>query len=237
VSARPLVVIPAFNEIDCIADVIAEVRGAGYDCVVVNDASTDDTAVVAARLGVPVIDLPIQLGVGGALRAGFRYAVNHGYDRVVQVDADGQHPAEHIDALLRAVDELDADLVIGSRFAEGGDYSMSNTRRAAVGLLRRVAARSGAQVTDPTSGFRVIRAPLLTAFAVDFPHHYLGDTFEALLVAARRDYRVREIPLTMRPRMGGTPSADALALVKAMIRALTITFTGCSFDVPPRPPT
>ena len=91
-------------------------------------------------------------------------------------------------------------------------------------------------ISDPTSGFRAIRDPLLSAFAHDFPHHYLGDTFEALLVAGRRGYRVSEIPVEMQGRQGGRPSAALPASMRAMLRALTIPFTGCSFDLPPRTP-
>ena len=113
---------------------------------------------------------------------------------------------------------------------------MSSLRRSCIRLLSAVIARSGgARITDPTSGFRAIRSPLLNAFAHDFPHHYLGDTFEALLVAGRRGYKITEVPVAMQARQGGQPSAALPASVRAMLRALTVPFTGCSFDLPPRP--
>jgi glycosyltransferase involved in cell wall biosynthesis len=235
-ASTVLVVVPAYNEAACITAVVTSVRAQGYPCVVVDDASTDTTAALAAEAGATVLRLPINLGVGGALRTGFRYAVEHGYRVVVQLDGDGQHPANAIDALLGALRTSGADLVIGSRFLHPDPPPISAVRAACIGLLARIIARSGhTTVTDPTSGCRAIAAPLLDAFAHDFPHHYLGDTFEAVLVAARRGYRITEIPVAMRPRQGGTPSADGFASFQAMVRACTVLFTGTTFDLAPRP--
>jgi glycosyltransferase involved in cell wall biosynthesis len=236
VAESILVVVPAYDEEACIADVVAEVRSAGFDCLVVDDGSSDRTGELACAAGARVVTLPINLGVGGALRAGFRYARSHGYSCIVQVDADGQHVAEHIGELLTALDERGLDMVVGSRFAEGGRHEMSAIRRWCIRLLATVVRRSGGvSISDPTSGFRAIRSPLLDAFAGDFPHHYLGDTFEAVLVAARRGYRIGEVAVTMRERQGGRPSADLYASSQAMLRACTILFTGTTFDLPPRP--
>lgn len=230
-----LVVIPAYNEHECIAAVVDDVRAAGFDCLVVDDGSRDDTAAIAAAHGARVVRLPINLGVGGALRTGFRYAVDHRYHTVVQVDADGQHVADHIRHLLDALAVGERDMVVGSRVLGPAEYRMPLIRRMCVRLLSSVIRRSGkVRITDPTSGFRAIRRPLLDAFASDFPAHYLGDTFEAVLVAARRGYRLGEIPVEMRERQGGRPSADLNALVQAMLRACTILLTGTTFDLPPR---
>ncbi|MEO8267119.1 MAG: glycosyltransferase family 2 protein [Ilumatobacteraceae bacterium] len=232
-----VVVVPAYNEAACIADVVAVVRATGHACVVVDDASVDRTAEIAEEAGATVIRLPINLGVGGALRAGFRYAVDNGADTVVQVDGDGQHPIDQIGTLLEHLDGGDFDMVVGSRFAPGGGASpQSRMRRAAIRVLSTtLRRRGGVTISDPTSGFRAIRDPLLSAFASDFPHHYLGDTFEALLVAGRRGYRITEVPVAMQARQGGQPSAALPASIRAMLRALTVPFTGCSFDLPPRP--
>ena len=235
---KVVVVVPAYNEEACVEEVVAGTRACGYECVVVDDGSTDATSVRAERAGATVVRLPINLGVGGALRAGFRFAVQSGADVVVQVDADGQHPAEEITALVEHLAAADLDMVIGSRFAPGGGAApLSRFRRRAIHTLSATLRhRTGLRISDPTSGFRAIRNPLLQAFAADFPHHYLGDTFEALLVAGRRGYRIGEIPVTMRTRQGGRPSADLASSTVAMLRALTVPFTGCSFDVPPRDP-
>ncbi len=233
-----VVVVPAFDEEVCVGEVVTAVRAQGFDCVVVDDASSDRTAELAEEAGAIVIRLPINLGVGGALRAGFRYAVDKGAHTVVQVDGDGQHPPDQIGALLQHLDEGGFDMVVGSRYAPGGVPSPhSRLRRAAIRVLSTtLRRRGGVTINDPTSGFRAIRDPLLRAFASDFPHHYLGDTFEALLVAGRRGYRIAEIPVAMQARQGGQPSAGLPASVRAMLRALTVPFTGCSFDLPPRMP-
>ena len=241
VDARPrvLVVIPAYNEESCVGDVIASVTSEGFDCLVVDDASTDRTFAVATAAGAVVVRLPINLGVGGALRTGFRYALDHGYSCVVQVDADGQHVVALVHDLLAALDPEDTstgyDMVIGSRFANRVSSGMPPVRRLSIRFLSFLINRSGTtRVTDSTSGFRAIRSPLLDGFAVDFPHHYLGDTFEAVFVASRRGYRIVEIPVEMRERQGGVPSAGRYASVKAMIRACTVPLTGMSLDVPRR---
>ena len=231
-----VIVIPAFDEEACITDVVTAVHDEGFECVVVDDASNDHTAERAEQAGAAVVRLPINLGVGGALRAGFRYAVDHGAHTIVQVDGDGQHPADQIGALLKHLDTGNFDMVVGSRFAPGGVPSpQSQLRRSAIAVLSTtLRRRGGVTISDPTSGFRAIRDPLLSAFALDFPHHYLGDTFEALLVAGRRGYRITEIPVEMQARQGGQPSAALPASMRAMLRALTVPFTGCSFDLPPR---
>jgi glycosyltransferase involved in cell wall biosynthesis len=236
VTTNIVVVVPAFDEEACVADVVKGVRAQGYDCIVVDDASSDRTAALAEEAGAIVIRLPINLGVGGALRAGFRYAIDSGAGTVVQVDGDGQHPIDQISALLQRLDEGGFDMVVGSRFAPGGATAPhSQVRRSAIRLLSTtLRRRAGLNISDPTSGFRAIREPLLRAFASDFPHHYLGDTFEALLVAGRRGYKIGEIPVAMQARQGGQPSAGLVASVRAMLRALTVPFTGCSFDLPPR---
>lgn len=235
-TAPVLIVIPAFNEAECITNVVTEIRAADFDCLVIDDGSRDATARLAAAAGARVVSLPINIGVGGALRTGFRYAVDHGFTCVVQVDADGQHVAGHVRDLLDEMHRQDLDMVIGSRFADGGTHPMSPLRRWCIRMLSAVIARATKlRITDPTSGFRAIRSPLLEAFAADFPAHYLGDTFEAVLVAGRRGYRVGEIAVAMRERQGGRPSADLYASGQALLRACTVLFTGTTFDLPPRP--
>lgn len=233
-----LVVVPAYREQDCIAAVVASVIDAGYACAVIDDAGGDQTAERAASAGAAVVMLPINLGVGGALRTGWRYALGHGYDVAVQVDGDGQHPVGHIPRLLAAMQDRDLDMVVGSRFAHGGSHEgVSRMRRECMRLLSAILRRfARVTLSDPTSGFRAIRTPLLAEFAEHFPQHYLGDTFEAALVAGRRGYRIGEIAIPMRSRQGGRPSADTSASVRAMVRAIVVLVTGTSFDIRPRPP-
>jgi glycosyltransferase involved in cell wall biosynthesis len=163
-SPRTLVILPAYNEEGPLPGVLLELARwcPDLDVLVVDDGSRDNTAAVARSAGVAVARLPFNLGVGGALQTGFRYAVDHGYERAIQFDADGQHDATQVPVLLRALDE-GADLVIGSRFADGGcDYGVGRVRGGAMGVLRlAVRLLSGRAFSDTSSGFRAFSAPLL----------------------------------------------------------------------------
>ena len=205
-----LVVLPALNEQDSVARVVAEVRAAqpGAAVLVVDDGSTDATAARAARAGALVMRLPFNLGVGGAMRAAYRYAREQGFTYVVQVDADGQHDAAEIDQLLAVPD---ADVVIGSRFSGRGEYAVRGPRRWAMRLLSRtLSGIVGTAVTDPTSGFRLVHRRAVALFAEHYPEEYLGDTVEALVIAHRAGLRITQVPVAMRPRAGGTASTNPI---------------------------
>jgi glycosyltransferase involved in cell wall biosynthesis len=234
-DAGLLVVIPAWNESKSVGAVVEGVLLAGFDALVIDDGSTDDTAAVAARAGAAVVRLPINLGVGGALRCGFRYAVKHGYSRVVQCDADGQHPPEAIAALAASQATSGAHLLIGSRFhPDAVGYSVGVVRKAAMRLLGRSASRAvGLPIRDATSGFRVFAEPLLSAFAATFPAHYLGDTYEAIIAAGRAGYIVEEVPVVMQHRVHGTSSASPTAAARLTVRALVVVATGLHFSIMP----
>lgn len=230
-----LVVVPALNEEHTVGSVVAGLRGTGFRCVVVDDGSIDATARRAREAGAVVLRLPFNLGVGGALRCGFRYAVDHGYQVVVQCDADGQHPPSEIERLLSTQRDEHAHLVIGSRFLDGPpDYRIPRTRRLVMRALTTIVRRAtGLSVTDSTSGFRCIAAPLLTEFAASYPVHYLGDTFEAVVVAARAGYRVVEVPVAIRNRSVGTSTARPLAAARFVGRAVISTVVGLGFRIRP----
>lgn len=227
---RTLVVLPALNEEKSIAEVIREVREAlpGTRCLVVDDGSTDGTAAVARAAGAEVASLPYNLGVGGAMRVGFNYALANGIDNVVQVDADGQHDPANVIALVEALET--ADLVLGARFAGTGDYDVRGPRRWAMRILATMLSRiTGARLTDATSGFKASGPKAVRLFATHYPAEYLGDTIEALVIAARAGCVVTQVPVAMRPRSGGVPSHNPLksaaylgracmALVFALIR-------------------
>jgi glycosyltransferase involved in cell wall biosynthesis len=234
-GARVLVVVPARNEAATVGDVVGVIVGLGLPCVVVDDGSDDETGERARAAGARVLRLPVNLGVGGALRLGFRFAVDHGYDVVVQCDADGQHPPDQIPQLLAAQSRTGAHLLIGSRFvSEGESFEISRPRRATMHLLSTlVRVRSGARVHDTTSGFRCIAQPLLGAFARSFPSHYLGDTFEAVLVAARAGYRVVEEPVRMEPREVGSSTAGFGGAARSVVRAVVVAVAGLTFRIEP----
>ena len=208
--SRTLIVIPAFNEAGSVARVIADVREAlpGAGCLVVDDGSRDATSDRARSAGAWVARLPVNLGVGGAMRTGFRFAQRHGFERVVQVDADGQHLPSEVPKLLAALD--DADVVIGARFAGTGEYRASGPRRWAMIMLAGVLSRvTGTRLTDATSGFRAVGPAGLAVFAEDFPAEYLGDTVEALVIASRAGCRIAQVPVRMEERAAGEPSQNA----------------------------
>jgi glycosyltransferase involved in cell wall biosynthesis len=220
---RVLIVIPAWNEAGCIADVIGEVRGElpGVGVLVVDDGSTDRTSAVAANAGATVAQLPYNLGVGGAMRLGYRYGLEHGYDVVVKVDADGQHDPRYVPKLVDALDE--ADFVIGARFAGEGDYSVRGPRKWAMKMLSVVLSRLGrTRLTDTTSGFVAANRRTIELLAHWYPVEYLGDTIEVLVRLMRNGYKVRQVPVTMRPRMAGTPSHSPIKSTIYLGRAFLV---------------
>lgn len=226
---KVLVVVPAWNEDASVGAVVGELVAAGYDVLVVDDGSTDSTREVASQAGATLTSLPFNLGVGAALRCGFKYAVRHGYDAVVQCDADGQHPVALIELLLDAAAHSDADMLIGSRFLDttSGVMKLSAIRRLAMRVLAGSASRAaGRTITDSTSGFRVIRGPLLEQLARHLPAYYLGDTFESVIAAGSAGYRIDEIPAALVHRSHGSSSASPLKATKFSVKAILTAALG-----------
>ncbi|HSK22903.1 MAG TPA: glycosyltransferase family 2 protein [Egicoccus sp.] len=218
---RVLALVPAFNEEDMVGVVVRQVLGQvpDVDVLVVDDGSTDATAMVARRAGGQVLTLPYNLGVGGAIRVGYRFAARRGYDAVVQIDADGQHDPADVPRLLAAL--ADADLVVGARFAGRGDYAVDPVRRLAMRYFARKVSRvAGVPLTDVTSGFRAAGPRTIATFAANYPLDYLSDTVEALLLAVQAGLRVRQVPVAMQQRRGGQPSQSYVRLVASAGRAV-----------------
>ena len=223
-----LVIVPCFNEQASIFQVLSSLKALNYKVVVVDDGSTDKSRDIALDMGVKVLSLPVNLGVGAALRAGFKFALRSNYDAIVQVDADGQHKASQIDQLIVGANVLGAHLVIGSRFQNANTtMSVPKIRRSVMWLLSFLASRAtGTKITDTTSGFRLIRKPLLSEFAQVFPSYYLGDTYEATVSAGRAGYIVREIPTVIVNRTHGTSSASTLQSVKFIFKSVVVAALG-----------
>lgn len=224
-----LVVIPAFNEEATICRVVSQLNELDLRSVVIDDGSTDRTSQVAQDAGAFVVELPVNLGIGAALRAGWRVADLLGYNAAVQCDADGQHDPHQIPDLVRNAHKLRAELLIGSRFTTSmtdGSYETSLARRSAMRLLASQATRkSGVRITDATSGFRCIRQPLLHEFARSYPVQYL-ESYESLILASRAGWTIAEVPARMSERMGGTPSHGPVKSALFMLRVLMVRIVG-----------
>ena len=199
---RMLVIIPAYNEEGRVGRVVRELREcmAGTDVLVINDGSADRTAAEAAAAGARVISLPVNLGYGAALQTGFKFAVRHGYELIGQVDADGQHPPSHFETLLRRLEEDDVDVVIGSRFLDGdGHYRPSRARKIGMALFGGIASAVTRQhISDPTSGFQVMKAPVARFFSSEvYPSDY--PDADILILLHRSGFRISEVGVRMLP--------------------------------------
>ena len=225
-TSTTLVIIPALNEEESIGAVIRDCRTAKYECLVINDGSTDRTAEVASQAGAYVLSAPFNLGIGGALRVGFVWATKNGYSRVVQCDADGQHAPSAIESLISTQEKYGAHLVVGSRFAGDHDYEVSGLRRVVMRLLaRRATSACGRTISDASSGFRCISNELLVEFAKNYPSDYM-DSYEALIVAGQSGYAVEEIFTPMNQRTAGTASNNPLRAAFHTIKVLSTGHLG-----------
>lgn len=219
---RVLVIIPALNEAATVGEVVNALRRrADWDVLVVDDGSVDDTASVALAAGASVASHPVNLGVGAAIRTGFRVGAERGYRFAVQVDADGQHDVASVSDILAPVLAGEADLVVGSRFARG--YEVSRVRSAGMRLLSTVISRRiGQRIGDTTSGFRSFSAAAIERFSLEYPSEYLSDTVEALLLAHASGLRIAERPVTMHQRVGGSASTGAVRSAYHLVRVLLV---------------
>jgi len=226
---RRVAIVPALNEEVTVPRVIDELLAfdPGLDVVVVDDGSTDRTAAVAAAKGARVLRLPFNLGIGGAVQTGFRYAFEGGYDLAVRVDGDGQHDPAQLGAVLAPVLRGEADIAVGSRFAAAGPdgYRSSRSRRIGIRILAAVVSRIvGQRVTDTTSGFQALNRNGIALFARDYPHDY--PEVEATVMVFRHRLRLAEVPVTMRERGGGRSSITALRSIYYMVKVLLAIFVG-----------
>jgi glycosyltransferase involved in cell wall biosynthesis len=223
-----MAIVPALNEERTVARVIDELRAfdPGLDVVVVDDGSTDRTAAVAGAKGALVLRLPFNLGIGGAVQTGFRFAFEHGYDLVVRVDGDGQHDPAQLAAIVEPVLRDEADIVVGSRFcSDEGGYRSSRSRRVGIRILAGVVSRIvGQRVTDTTSGFQALNRRGIALFARDYPHDY--PEVEGTVMVFRHRLRLQEVPISMRERGGGRSSITALRSIYYMVKVLLAIFVG-----------
>ncbi|MDA8234509.1 MAG: glycosyltransferase family 2 protein [Clostridia bacterium] len=216
-----LIIIPAYQEEASIARVVNKIRTTlpFVDIVVINDGSTDRTSANAKATGVAVVDLPFNLGIGGAMQTGYRYAERNGYEIAVQIDADGQHNPGDLTKLLAVMEQEDMDMVIGSRFVESSGYRPSLSRAAGITLLSwLVSMVTGKTITDTTSGYRAVNRKVIKLFARDYPTDY--PEVEVLILLHKHRLRVKEVPVIMNYRETGASSITPLKSIYYMIKVI-----------------
>lgn len=231
---KTLIAIPAYNEEASIGAVLADLATHHplEHVIVIDDGSRDTTAQIARDSGVRVLRHAVNLGVGAAMGTAFKFADHHGYDALVQVDADGQHRPEFLSTILAEVGS--ADIVIGSRFAEGGNFQSTWVRRNIQRVIAwSVSAYARTKLTDVTSGFRVSGPRAIKLFAQHYPVEFLGDTVESIVLAAKQDLTVKEVPVVMNERAGGLPSQSIFRATLYTGRILLILVLAGFRSAPP----
>ncbi|MGZ3512717.1 MAG: glycosyltransferase family 2 protein [Thermodesulfobacteriota bacterium] len=233
IQKRALVIIPAFNEEGSLDRVVRGVNThlPQAHVLVVNDGSTDRTSEKAKASGATVLDLPFNLGIGGAMQAGYRYAYEKAYDIAIQVDADGQHDPEEIRKLLAALEVQKVDVAIGSRFIESSEYKGSIMRRIGIAIFSGVISTIVKQkITDPTSGFRASNRRAIQLFASNYPQDYPEP--EVLILLHQCHLKMGEVPVGMSKRYFGESSITKIRSVYYMVKVLLAIFVDC-FKKPP----
>lgn len=219
-----LIIIPAYNEEYSILNTYLEVveynkkHHTNYDVIVINDGSTDETKNICQKYQIPTIDLIHNLGIGGAVQTGYKYAYNHGYDIAVQFDGDGQHDIRYVKKIVLPIINDEADMVIGSRFInkESKSFKSTATRRIGIKIISIIIKLvSGKKIYDTTSGFRACSKKLIKEFSEDYPNEYPEPITNALV--AKKKYRIKEIEANMYERQGGTSSINAWKNIYYMI--------------------
>jgi glycosyltransferase involved in cell wall biosynthesis len=215
---KVLAIIPAFNEeegIQRLAELFDEVNH--IDVIVVNDCSRDNTSNICREIGFNVIDLPSNLGIGGAVQTGFKYAEKHGYDIAVQVDGDGQHNPAYIKDLIKPIVEGNADLVIGSRYLNNEGFQSSAMRRLGIQYFSAlIDILQKKKITDPTSGFRACNRKVIELFSKRYPTDYPEP--ESIVYLLRNQFVIEEVPVIMHERHGGESSINAIKSIYYMIK-------------------
>ena len=214
---KKLVIIPAFNEEGNLEKTIKDIKDNAPDYVIINDCSTDKTLEMCRRHGFSYLNLPVNLGIGGAVQTGYRYAYYHGYDIAVQFDGDGQHSASHLEDMVTTLIDTESDMVIGSRFIEKEGFQSSGLRRIGIkyftGLIKLL---TGKKITDPTSGMRMVNKKLLEKFTDEYPKDYPEP--ESVVTILSEKYKVTEIPVVMNEREEGVSSISLKNSVYYMIK-------------------
>lgn len=226
---KVLIIIPAYNESQSIKDTICGIqnRQEGFDYMVINDCSTDNTENILNENGFNYISLPVNLGIGGAVQTGFIYAFKNEYDYAVQVDGDGQHDVSYLNDMLKTMQESDANMVIGSRFITNEGFQSTFMRRVGITYFTwLIRVLTGATVTDPTSGFRLVNREVIEMFAKDYPKDYPEP--ESVVAILKRGKKVIEVPVVMKERQGGVSSIRLWKSAYYMIKVTLAILIECT---------
>lgn len=216
---KKLIIIPAFNEEENIEKTVTSIQkdAKEFDYVIINDCSTDRTRQICEQKGYNVVNLPINLGIGGAVQTGYKYAYTNGYDVAVQVDGDGQHDPEFLNKMAEYIEKNKVDMVIGSRFIEKKGFQSSVTRRMGIKFFSvLIKLLTGSVITDPTSGLRMVGRNVIEIFAKDYPRDYPEP--ESVVAVLRKKLVVKEIPVIMHEREGGVSSISPKKSIYYMIK-------------------
>ena len=216
---KKLIIIPAFNEEANIEKTVTSIQkdAKEFDYVIINDCSTDCTRKICEQKGYNVVNLPINLGIGGAVQTGYKYAYENGYDVAVQVDGDGQHDPEFLNKMAEYIEKNKVDMVIGSRFIEKKGFQSSVTRRMGIKFFSvLIKLLTGSVITDPTSGLRMVGRNVMEIFAKDYPRDYPEP--ESVVAVLRKKLVVKEIPVIMHEREGGVSSISPKKSIYYMIK-------------------
>ena len=219
---KKIIIIPAYNEEKNIVNTVESIRRESpeFDYVIINDCSVDNTRSICENRGYNVVNLPINLGIGGAVQTGYRYAHEQGYDVAVQVDGDGQHNPEFLNIMARHLKDCELDMVIGSRFIEKRGFQSSKARREGIRFFSfLIKLLTGKRITDPTSGLRMVGRRVMDIFAKDYPRDYPEP--ESVVAVLRRNFKVEEIPVIMSERIGGVSS---ISFGKSVYYMIKVTF-------------
>ena len=216
---KRIVIIPAFNESESIAKTVSNIRrfAPDYDIIVVNDCSKDKTLDICRRNDIPVLDLPVNLGIGGAVQTGYLYALKNDYDIAIQMDGDGQHDARYLSLMEETLVRENADMVIGSRFIKKEGFQSSGIRRVGIGIFRFLSGcLFGKSITDATSGMRMCNRRTIELFVKDYPRDYPEPETACRLL--RKHYKIVEVPVVMHERETGESSISMRKSVYYMVK-------------------
>ena len=216
---KKIIIIPAYNEEENIERTVNAIQKSaqGFDYVIINDCSTDNTRKICEEKEFNIVNLPINLGIGGAVQTGYKYAYENGYDVAVQVDGDGQHDPEFLNTMADYLIDHQVDMVIGSRFIEKKGFQSSITRRMGIQFFSKlIKVLTGKKITDPTSGLRMIGRNVMEIFSEDYPRDYPEP--ESIVAVLRKNMKIEEIPVVMLERQGGVSSISPKKSIYYMIK-------------------